>query len=397
MSFEELRDTWTVLGEKDPLWAILTSDETQNSKWDPYAFFASGVADINFLIREIAGFGIPMPRGRALDFGCGVGRLTRALGDHFDEAHGVDIAPTMLKLAGEFNADRDNLSFHLNQRPDLSLFERGSFDFVYSRIVLQHMEAEFARSYIAEFLRVLAPGGLVAFQVPAGLPGTRLSPELATLVRPSVYFVADLAVVDAPRRFRPATPYRLRVRVRNASRSQWVADARDGRGGGISVGNHWVTASGQVAQVDDGRTQITESLAPDEAKELELLIHTPSGPGDHILEIDLVEEHVSWFADKGSPAVVMPVRVARPLVRRVLARVRAAIRPRPQTAAPDIDLADGSASPDDRPQFEMHSVPPDDVAATIAAAGGALVAIQPDGSAGREWSSYFYFATKPTA
>jgi hypothetical protein len=43
----------------------------------------------------------------------------------------------------------------------------------------------------------------------------------------------------------------------------------------------------------------------------------------------------------------------------------------------------------------MHSVPPDDVAATIAAVGGELVAIQPDGSAGREWASYFYFVTKP--
>jgi SAM-dependent methyltransferase len=396
MTFEQLQETWTVLGEKDPLWAILTDHEKQGSKWDRSAFFASGVAEIAFLLREIDGLGVPLTFGKALDFGCGVGRLTRALGTHFAEAHGVDIAATMLELAAQFNADRDNLTFHLNQRPDLSLFESDSFDFIYSRIVLQHMAPEFARSYIAEFLRVLAPGGLLAFQVPAGPPDTGLSPALEPLVRPSVYFVADLDVVKAPRRFRPAAPHRVCVRVRNASRSQWIADAGDGRGGGISVGNHWVTVDGCMTQVDDGRTQITESLRPGDATEVDLTVNAPPGPGTHVLEIDLVEEHVAWFADKGSAAVVMPLHVARPLVRRVLSRIRAAVWPRPEPIESEVDLsAEATERIDDRPQFEMHSIPPDDVAATIAQAGGQIVAVQPDGSAGREWASYFYFATKP--
>jgi SAM-dependent methyltransferase len=395
MSFEQLQQTWTVLGEKDPLWAILTNDDLQDSKWDPQSFFASGVAEITFLLREIDGLGLPLNRGRALDFGCGVGRLTRALGEHFAEVHGVDIAASMLKLAAEYNADRSNLSFHLNQRPDLSLFESGTFDFVYSRIVLQHMAPEFAKSYITEFIRLLAPGGLTAFQVPAGPPGTVAGPELVDLVRPSVYFDAAIDVLDAPRHFRPGMSHRLRVRIRNVSRMQWIADAGDGRGGGLSIGNHWVAPDGAVVQWDDGRTQLVHSLRPGEETVVDLTVHAPTGAGEYTLELDVVEEHVAWFGDKGSRPAVLRLDVQRPPVRRALARVRAVVAPVKQP--PDIVLADPAATAprDDRPQFEMHGTPPAEIASTIEAAGGQLAAIQPDGSAGREWASFFYFVTKP--
>ena len=42
-----------------------------------------------------------------------------------------------------------------------------AFDFVYSSLVLQHMKPEYSQNYIKEFLRILAPGGLVYFQLPA--------------------------------------------------------------------------------------------------------------------------------------------------------------------------------------------------------------------------------------
>jgi SAM-dependent methyltransferase len=57
-----------------------------------------------------------------------------------------------------------------NERPDLACFADGTFDFVYSVITLQHVAPEYSRRYIAEFLRVLAPGGVTLFQVPARPP-----------------------------------------------------------------------------------------------------------------------------------------------------------------------------------------------------------------------------------
>ena len=120
-----------------------------------------------------------MRRQRALDFGCGVGRLSRPLAERFRECVGLDISEGMLKLARELNDDRQNCHFVVNASPDLEQFESGSFDFVYSALVIQHMpSAEMVEAYVGEFLRVLRPGGLAVFQTLSHIPiALRLQPR----------------------------------------------------------------------------------------------------------------------------------------------------------------------------------------------------------------------------
>jgi SAM-dependent methyltransferase len=55
----------------------------------------------------------------------------------------------------------------VNQKVDLRIFPDAHFDFIYSNITLQHMPPRYSRRYIAEFLRVLVPGGALLFQVPS--------------------------------------------------------------------------------------------------------------------------------------------------------------------------------------------------------------------------------------
>ena len=143
-----------------------------------------GRAIIDFL--ESAGIH-PRFGGRVLDFGCGLGRLTNALGRRFDTAVGVDISPTMVDRA-QAQAPA-GVSFVVNRSDDLSQFDDSSFDFVYSNIVLQHVSNELQRAYLAEFCRVLTPGGLAVIQLPSlrrGLKGTvkrLLPPKLAASMR----------------------------------------------------------------------------------------------------------------------------------------------------------------------------------------------------------------------
>ena len=168
MDIDKLKDNWNQLGSKDPLWAILTNPARKDCKWDMDTFFETGekwVASYFDILaeRRLA----PAHHERALDFGCGAGRLTRALGNRFDRVDGVDIAETMIGLAREHNAAYPPLHFHLNEAADLSLFDSDTFDFVLCSVVLQHMNNDLKAGYIREFLRVLRSGGLAMFTIPS--------------------------------------------------------------------------------------------------------------------------------------------------------------------------------------------------------------------------------------
>jgi ubiquinone/menaquinone biosynthesis C-methylase UbiE len=168
------------------MWAVLTEPERHGGKWDEAEFFATGRREIADVMSLAESLGRPAERRDALDFGCGVGRLTQSLAEHFDTATGVDIAPSMLRTAEHYNK-RDNCRFVLNERPDLSVFEDESFDFVYSTIVLQHMPPEFALGYIREFARVLRSGGLAVFTLPAGPSNTLIGRLYRVVPRPLIY------------------------------------------------------------------------------------------------------------------------------------------------------------------------------------------------------------------
>jgi len=182
MDLKHLQRNWDDLGRADPLWAVLTWPGKRGKRWDPEEFFAVGAAEIEALLRHIESLPVEVQRRKALDFGCGVGRLTQPLTEHFQEVWGVDIAPSMIELAGKYNRYGDRCKYRVNDSDDLRLFADATFDFVHSHLTLQHMHPHLARGYIREFIRVLAPGGLLVFQM-AGEPTVTRRGPVRTLRR----------------------------------------------------------------------------------------------------------------------------------------------------------------------------------------------------------------------
>jgi 2-polyprenyl-3-methyl-5-hydroxy-6-metoxy-1,4-benzoquinol methylase len=177
MNVNDMARNWTRWGEKDPLWAVLTHPGKEQNRWDPAEFYATGERAVQQSMDWLASESITFQTGLALDFGCGVGRLTRALARHFQQVHGVDISTSMIHHAQETNPAPEIIRYFLNPRADLSLLNEFRYDFIYSREVLQHIPTRFQRIYLREFLRLLRPGGIAVFQTVATVGWRRWLPN----------------------------------------------------------------------------------------------------------------------------------------------------------------------------------------------------------------------------
>jgi ubiquinone/menaquinone biosynthesis C-methylase UbiE len=163
-NLNQLRDVWDGLAEQDALHAILTDPSVKDGKWNTADFMATGITEINTVTSHLAQIGyLPNAKGSALDFGCGVGRLTQALAQRFSSCVGVDISEHMIQKAAALN-HHEHCQYLVSSGSTLP-FEDASFTFIYCNIVLQHMHRRFSMGYLKEFVRVLAPGGVLVFGV----------------------------------------------------------------------------------------------------------------------------------------------------------------------------------------------------------------------------------------
>ncbi len=366
MELRDLRDTWNELGRRDAMWAVLSGPFEASRDWEPEAFFATGVEEVAAVLARSAALGaVPAP-GRALDFGCGIGRLSQALARNFSEVDGVDIAAAMLEQARQYNQAGDRCHFHLNEDDTLALFADATFDFVYSSITLQHMEPRYSRRFLAEFFRVTRPGGIVVFQIPAELLAS--APARAIEARP-LQPAACRAELSAPEQVTcaPGARVRMPVRIRNLSSETWPAVGEaDGRLS-VRLANHWRHRFGWMVRFDDVRAALAEDLGPGGEMLVDLVFDAPAR-GVHVIELDMVQEGVTWFGPAGSKTT------------RVRVKVDPSLRGNAVVGVPR--------------RMEMYGIPRPEVEAIVAAGGAELLAADADDAPGPGWTSFRYFARR---
>ena len=170
-------------------------------------FFATGRADVAGMLAGLAGEGLAPPPGEALDFGCGLGRLSRALAAHFEMVTGVDVSDRMVAQARNANEGVHNLEFVTSSSERLEQFADSRFTFVLSLVVLQHVSSpRIAEGYLREFVRVCVPGGIIVTQVPSRI-GWRIRLHPGRLLNAAV---RNLPAVPKPVG-RRLLPYSMRL------------------------------------------------------------------------------------------------------------------------------------------------------------------------------------------
>jgi SAM-dependent methyltransferase len=152
-----MRTTWD---------AAAASDRVEHYVGDP----ATAASELDSVLSRL---GADPRHGVCVEVGCGFGRMTGVLAQRFDRVIAVDVSPKMLDLARDA-VRAANVDFRLVSGARLDSVEDEAADVLLCYLVLQHLpRRKVVASYLAEFARVLAPGGQAFVQLPVLTGGWR--------------------------------------------------------------------------------------------------------------------------------------------------------------------------------------------------------------------------------
>lgn len=166
------RDTdreWEKFGKNDPYYGVITHEKYRKSKLTDESkaeFFKSGYEYIDGVLKNIRKYVDPdYSVGRALDFGCGVGRLVVPLSEVAETVTGVDVSESMLREARKNCEARAIGNVYLVRCDDNLSSLAGKFDLIHSFIVLQHIPVERGESIFENLIAKASDGGVCVIHV----------------------------------------------------------------------------------------------------------------------------------------------------------------------------------------------------------------------------------------
>ncbi|MGH8500413.1 MAG: class I SAM-dependent methyltransferase, partial [Methylococcales bacterium] len=159
-------EQWEKWGSQNPYRGVLGLDTSSLDETSKSVFFNSGRDHIRYVLSLIEmHFGSPCPRGSALDFGCGVGRLLPSLGEYFSRVIGVDVSQSMLSVARQNTEGLQNIGLaHGLDAVD----GREGFDLVHSYIVMQHIRPAQGMEILERLISHVRPDGFLAVHLTIG-------------------------------------------------------------------------------------------------------------------------------------------------------------------------------------------------------------------------------------
>jgi ubiquinone/menaquinone biosynthesis C-methylase UbiE len=359
---QELQRNWNTFGREDPLWAVASTPDKIDNGWDIQEFFDTGTRYVAGIAQWMEANALPRERKAALDFGCGVGRLTQALCAHFTTCVGVDIAPSMLAKAKEFNKFGARCVYRLNESDDLALFPDRSFDMVHTAHVLQHIRPQVAVRYIAEFIRVLKPGGLAAFHCPSAK---------AVYAYPEEGVACALSAAAEPRTLELGTKLAVTVTVTNTGAHPIGMDRQTNAP--VRLVHHWYNLDTDELSHNHGRLNLPQGvLGPGGSVAMDYRAAAPAAPGNYMLAVTALDYFGKPMADPDEAQCVVPVQVV----------------PAPDRPGDQAPLAAA------RPYSETHAIPVKAVEQVVSLAGGRILEVKSNQALPGGQVSSVYYATR---
>lgn len=166
-SIAKSRSFWNQRAKENPYWYVSSCGPYENR--DLEGFWFSGFS-IWEELKKAAQLPPAFPQGEiyqplptdvAVEIGCGVGRITRAIAREVGEVHAFDISREMVEIARK--SLLPNAVFKVNSGTSLELPDSVA-DVVVAYCVFQHLpDLATLRGYLQEIRRIARPGAAVFF------------------------------------------------------------------------------------------------------------------------------------------------------------------------------------------------------------------------------------------
>jgi trans-aconitate methyltransferase len=157
---------WNYFGASEPYYGVIVNDDYRSAKINASAkaeFYRSGEVELAEHLRLVASVVDLKARKVAIDFGCGVGRLTFPLSKSYKHVFGIDISPGMIDVLTRNALDLGISNVTCAQAVDEVPV---AADLIVSRIVLQHIPVAEGLNQINKMWNKLSSGGVLAVEVP---------------------------------------------------------------------------------------------------------------------------------------------------------------------------------------------------------------------------------------
>lgn len=130
--------------------------------------FQAGERDFEILIQGLSKEALATQR--ALEIGCGVGRLVHSASAIFNSVIGLDVSEQAIAEARRLLKAKSNVELMLGDGIGLGEIESSSIDFAYTFAAMSSMPVSVIAMYLLELSRVLKPGAQMRLQLYLGSP-----------------------------------------------------------------------------------------------------------------------------------------------------------------------------------------------------------------------------------
>lgn len=161
---------WEKWGTTNPYYGVLSQKKFLGKRLPTETlneFYRSGESDIDYIFSNLNKIGLAHKKFRlAVDYGCGVGRLTIPIAKRAKKTVGYDVSPAMIETAQTAASKHKNVEFKVVDADMKNLPD--SFDYLNSYIVFQHIPPASGMNILDNLFGKLEHGGVFALQLTFG-------------------------------------------------------------------------------------------------------------------------------------------------------------------------------------------------------------------------------------